>query len=118
MGAAPGPATQLAKGYASLFQKTLRKGLYFGFLYVLDFGKKGPFFRECQQFRKKRVFFLVIFTGKGLFSSASRQHFSKKGVFFPSVNISERGNFFISRTIIRPPFACEWPDRGAASNEC
>ena len=52
----PGPATQLANGYASLFQKTLRKGLHFDFLYVLDFGKKGPFFRECQQFRKKGVF--------------------------------------------------------------
>ena len=49
----PGPATQPAKGYASLFQKTLRKGLFSSFLYVLDFGKKGPFFRDCQQFRKK-----------------------------------------------------------------
>ena len=40
----PGPATQLAKGYASLFQKTLRKGLFFCCLYVLDIGKKGSFF--------------------------------------------------------------------------
>ena len=39
----PGPATQLAKGYASLFQKMLRKGLFSSFLYVLDIGKKGPF---------------------------------------------------------------------------
>ena len=31
VGKNPGPATQVAKGYASLFQKTLRKGLYFGF---------------------------------------------------------------------------------------
>ena len=41
--AIPGPATQLAKGYASLFQKTLRKGLFSSFLYVPDIGKKGPF---------------------------------------------------------------------------
>ena len=40
----PGPATQLAKGYASLFQKTLRKGLFFCCLYVLDIEKKGSFF--------------------------------------------------------------------------
>ena len=45
--AEPGPATLLSKGYASLFQKTLRKGLFLCFLYVLDFGKKGPFFKEC-----------------------------------------------------------------------
>ena len=88
----PSPATQLAKGYASLFNKTLRKGLYFGFLYVLDYGKKGPFFRE---FQEKVFCFFVIFTGKGIFPSASSQRFLKKGVFFPSVNISERSNFFI-----------------------
>ena len=59
----PGPATQPAKGYAYLFQKTLRKGLFSSFLYDLDFGKKGPFFKDCQQFRKKGLF-LGIFTGK------------------------------------------------------
>ena len=56
MGMNPGPATLLAKVYASLFQKTLRKGLFLCFLYVLDFGKKGPFFKECQQLRKKGLF--------------------------------------------------------------
>ena len=39
----PRPATLLAKGYASLFQKMLRKVLFLCFLYVLDFGKKGLF---------------------------------------------------------------------------
>ena len=43
----------------------------------LDLRKKGPFFREYQQFKKKRVFF-VIFTGKWLFSSASSQRFLEK----------------------------------------
>ena len=52
----PGPATLLAKGYASLFQKTLRKGLFLSFLYVLAFGKKGLSLKECQQFRKKGYF--------------------------------------------------------------
>ena len=46
-----------ANGYASLFQKTLRKGLFFCCLYVLDIEKKGPFWGGCQHFRKKRVFF-------------------------------------------------------------
>ena len=47
----PGPATLLSKVYASLFQKTLRKCLFLCFVYVLDFReKKGPFFKECQQF--------------------------------------------------------------------
>ena len=59
-----GPSIQPAKGYASLFKKTLRKGLFSSFLYVLDFGeKKGPFFKDCQQFRKKGLF-IGIFTGK------------------------------------------------------
>ena len=53
----PGPATQLANGYASLFKKTLRKGIFFCCLYVLDIGKKGPFWGECQHFRKKGYFF-------------------------------------------------------------
>ena len=52
-----GPGTQLPKGYASLFQKTLRKGLFFCCLYVLDIGKKGPFLGECQHFRKKKGIF-------------------------------------------------------------
>ena len=58
-----GPATQPAKGYASLFKKTLRKGLFSSFLYVLNIGKKGSIFKDCQQFRKKGLFFLGIFTG-------------------------------------------------------
>ena len=91
----PRPATQLAKGYASLFQKTRRKGLYFGFLYVLDFGKKGLFFRKCQQFRKKRVFFWSFSLEKGYFPVLQVSVFRKKGSFFPSVNISEWVNFFI-----------------------
>ena len=82
----------------------------------LILGKRVPFSENVSSLEKKGIFF-VIFTGKGLFSSASRQRFSKKGVFFPSVNNSERGNFFISRTIIRPPFACEWPDRDSNTNK-
>ena len=61
----PGPATELANGYASLFQKTLRKGHFFCCLYVLDIGKKGPFLGGCQHFRKKAYFFLGNFTEKG-----------------------------------------------------
>ena len=74
----PGPATQLAKGYASLFQKTLRKGLYFGLLYVLDYGKKGPFFRECQQFRRKGSFFCSLSMEKGYFPVLRVSVFWKK----------------------------------------
>ena len=49
----PGP-TQLAKGYASLFQKTLRKGLFSSFLYVLDIGK-GVLFLKIVSSLEKRV---------------------------------------------------------------
>ena len=49
----PGPATLLAKGYASLLKKTLRKGAVCMSL-ILE--KKGSFFKECQQFRKKGSF--------------------------------------------------------------
>ena len=71
----PGPATQLANGYASLIKKnTLRKGLFFCCLYVLDIGKKGPFWGGCQHFTKKGIF-LGIFTEKGSFSGASSQRF-------------------------------------------
>ena len=70
----PGPATQLTMGYALLFQKMLRKGLFFCFLYVLDFGKKGSFFKDCQQFRKKGLF-KAFSLKKGLFSRASSQRF-------------------------------------------
>ena len=62
-GALPGPATLLSKGYASLLKKMLRKGLFSCFLYVLDFGKKGSFFKECQQFH----FFKAFSLEKGYF---------------------------------------------------
>ena len=52
-----GPATQLAKEYASLFQKTLRKGLLFLLSVCPRYWKKGPFLGGCQHFRKKRYFF-------------------------------------------------------------
>ena len=52
----PGPATQLAKGYASLLKKMLRKGLFSIFLYVLNTGKKGPFLRIVISL-DKRVFY-------------------------------------------------------------
>ena len=57
----------------------------------LILGKRVPFFRKCQQFRKKG-YFLSHFTGKGVFSGASSQRFLKKGVIFPSVNISDLKN--------------------------
>ena len=63
-------------------KKTMRKGLFSSFLYVLDFGKKGPFFfRDFQQFRKK-VSFLVLLVS---------QRFKKKGVFFFPQKISVKG---------------------------
>ena len=46
----------IAKGYI-IIKNTLRKGLFLCFLYVLDIGKKGSLFKECQWFRKKTVFF-------------------------------------------------------------
>ena len=60
----PGPATQLAKGYASLLKKTLRKGLIFCCLNVLDIGKSVLFWEDVSTLEKK-VFFLDIFTEKG-----------------------------------------------------
>ena len=45
VGSGPGPAILVAKGYASLS--------LFVCLYVLGIGEKGPFFKECQWFRKK-----------------------------------------------------------------
>ena len=79
----PGPATLLSKGYASLFQKTLRKGQFLCFLYFLDFGKKGPFFKECHQFRKKRVFFRAFSLEKGYFLVVQVSvYFNKRGPFF------------------------------------
>ena len=81
----PGPATLLSKGYASLFQKTLRKGLFLCFLYVLDFGKKGPFSKECQQFLRKGSFL---------------RHFHWKRVifwWFKSAFLNKRGPFFLRK---------------------
>ena len=80
-GGRPGPATLLAKGYASLFQKTLRKGLFFSFLYVLDFGKKGLSLKECQQFRKKGSF-LRHFHWKSVILWCFKSPFLKKGGLF------------------------------------
>ena len=68
MGIFPGPATQLADGYASLFQKTLRKGLSFFCLYVLDIGKKGPFLGGCQHFRKKGILLGIFLFSPGKIS--------------------------------------------------
>ena len=74
--AQPGPATQLAKGYASLFQKTLRKGLFFSVCMSLILeGKKGSFFWEDVSTLEKKGIFLGIFTEKGSFSGASSQRF-------------------------------------------
>ena len=61
----PGPASQLAKGYASLFQKTLRKGIYFCFLYVLDIGgKKGSFFGRMSALKEKKGYFVKKYSLK------------------------------------------------------
>ena len=99
----PGPGTLLSKGYASLFQKTLRKGLFLCFLYVLDLGKKGPFFLKNVSSFGKKGSFLRHFHWKKLFSGGSSQHFLIKGVLFSSGNISERGNLENDHT----PFTCE-----------
>ena len=53
----PGPATQLANGYASLFQKTLRKSLFFCCLYVLDIEKRVLFSEDVSTLEKKGIFF-------------------------------------------------------------
>ena len=53
----PSPATQPAKGYASLLKKTLRKGLFSSFSYVLDFGKNGPFFLKIVSSLETKVSF-------------------------------------------------------------
>ena len=82
-GRGSGPATQLAKGYTSLLKKTLRKGLYFGLLYVLDYGKKGPFFRECQQFRRKGSFFCHYQWKRVIFQCFKSAFLEKKGSFSP-----------------------------------
>ena len=60
----------------------------------LILGKRVPFSENVSSLEKKGLF-LVIYTGKGLFSSTLCQRFGKKGVLFPSVNISERSNFLI-----------------------
>ena len=54
----PSPATLLSKGYASLFLKTLRKGLFLCFVYVLDFGgeKRVLFLKKFSSFEKKGIF--------------------------------------------------------------
>ena len=53
---------------------------------------------------KKRVIFKAFSLEKGYFLVVQVSVFLIKGVLFSSGNISERGNFLIWRTIIRPPF--------------
>ena len=55
----------------------------------LILGKRVPFLENVSSLEK------VILTGKGVYSGTSSQRFLKKGVFFSSVNISERGHFLI-----------------------
>ena len=91
----PVPPLSLLKGTHHCFKKTLRNCLYFAYLYVLDIGKKGPFFRKCQQFRKKGYFLNHFSLEKGYYLVLQLSVFLKKKFFFPSVNISERGHFLI-----------------------
>ena len=91
----PGPATQLAKGYASLFQKNTEKGsVFFAVCMSLILKKKVLFWEDVSTLEKKRIF-LGIFIDKGLYSGASSQRFWIKVVFFSPGKISDRGIFFI-----------------------
>ena len=102
----PGPATQLAQRYASLFHKTLRKGLYFdvcmSLIFVSTLEKKAIFIRH---FHWKRVIFWC-------FKSA---FFNKRGPFFPRKN-----QFFLNleNDHTSSPFTCEWPDRDIRLATC
>ena len=69
----------------------------------LIFRNRVLFFVNVSGF-EKRVFFEDISLKRGYFLVLQVSVFEKKGGFFSSVNISERGNFLIWRTIIRPPF--------------
>ena len=104
----PGPTTQLAKGYASLFQKTLRKGLSFCFLYVLDIGEKGSSFGRMSA---KGYFFKHFHWKRVIFWCFKSAFFNKMGFFFPQEK-SVIGVFFSfgERSYV-PPFTCEGPDR-------
>ena len=87
-----------------MFLKTLRKGLFWCFLYVLDIGKKGHIFIECQWIRKKGPF-LRHFHWKRVIFWYSRSAFLVKKGLFSFVIISERGIFSIWKAIICPPFS-------------
>ena len=61
---APGPATQVDNGYASLFQKMLRKGLFNAVCMSLILEKRVLFGEDVSTLEKKGIF-LGIFTEKG-----------------------------------------------------
>ena len=67
------------------------------------FEKRVPFFKNVRDL-EKMVSFDSFSLKKGYFLVFQVSVFEKKGVFFSFVNISERGNFLIWRTIIRLPF--------------
>ena len=88
----PGPATLVAKGYASLA------------IIVLKNAEKGSFFCvfSMSLISEKRVHFLKNVSGLGKKGSLLRHfHWKRvifwcsKSVFFSYVNISERGDFLI-----------------------
>ena len=52
----PVPPLSLLKGTHHCSKKTLKKGLYFAYLYVLDIGKKGPFLENVSTLEKRGIF--------------------------------------------------------------
>ena len=89
----PVPPLSLLKGTHHCSKKRWERVFILPICMSLILGKRVPFFRKCQQFRKKGVFLSHFHWKRGIFWCFKSAFFEKRGLFFLS-KYQWKGSFF------------------------